>query len=81
MIPHPFGVAGLLLNSAAAVGLLKFTSNPDANAGLPHDTLRSLRTTMPELRRPYQRAVLGWRLSLVALALGFLLQLLDLLSG
>lgn len=76
---HPFGIAGLILNTASAIGLLKFSANPDANSPLTHEQLQSLRSASPELRRPYLRQLLAYRLSLGALALGFFLQFLDLL--
>jgi len=80
MIAHPFGVFGLALNTISAIGLLKFTADPDAGGPLSHEQLQSLRTTMPELRRPYRRKLLGYRGSIVALGVGFLLQLIDLLT-
>lgn len=82
MIAHPFGVAGLTLNTLGALGLLKFTANPDAGSELDGDgTLRALRKTMPKLRWWYARLIWAYRLSLAALALGFILQLVDLLSA
>lgn len=81
MIDHPFGVIGLALNIAGALGLLMFTANPDRGAVLPHDTMQSLRHTMPKERRRYGIQVLAYRLSFAALAVGSFLQLLDLLRS
>ena len=78
-LAHPYGVIGLALNTAAAVGLLRFTGKPDARAQFPPDTMAALRLMNPQARRSYAFEMWGYRLSLGALAIGFLLQLLDLL--
>lgn len=75
---HPWGIAGLVANTLGAFGLLRFTSNPDANATLTHEHLQSLRLVMPESRRSYRFEINGYRISIGALALGFILQLIDL---
>lgn len=79
MIRHPFGFAGLILNTAGALGLLKYTADPDAGAVLSHDQLQSLRSVNRALRWPYTRKVWAYQACLIALALGFVLQLADLL--
>ncbi len=76
---HPFGIAGLIVNTLSAVGLLIFTSKPDAGSPLTHEQLQSVRS--PAQRRQYFWKVWGYRGSFAALALGFVLQLLDLLAG
>lgn len=64
-----------------AFGLLIFTANPDAGSPLSAEQLQSLRSASRELRWPYARRVWAYRLAVAALALGFLLQLIDLLSS
>lgn len=78
---HIFGIIGLIFNTAGAFGLLKFVPNPDAGAALPHETLQTLRLSMPEQRRAYTTAVWSYRLCVIALAIGFVLQLVDLLTS
>jgi hypothetical protein len=74
---HPFGIAGLIVNTLSAIGLLTFTRFPDAGSPLTHEQLQSVRS--PEQRRRYAWKVRGYRGSLIALAIGFALQLVDLI--
>jgi hypothetical protein len=74
---HPIGIAGLIINTLSAIGLLTFTRYPDAGSPLTHEQLQSVRT--PAQRRQYVLRVWGYRGSLIALAVGFGLQLVDLL--
>lgn len=76
---HIFGIVGLGLNTAGALGLLRFVPNPDAGSPFPHETMQSLRAAMPEQRSAYARKVLAYRLSVAGLIAGFVLQLIDLL--
>jgi len=62
MIAHPFGVAGLLVDAAGSIGLLRFTAVLDAGAP-----------------RPYAKHLRVYRLSFLALTLGFVLQLIDMI--
>jgi hypothetical protein len=79
MIAHPFGVIGLALNTAGAIGLVVFTANPDANATLTHEQQQSLRSRAQRLI--YAMRFWAYRVSFAALAIGSFLQLLDLLRG
>ena len=83
LVIHWAAVAGLVLNTAGAVGLLKYTREPDAGSVLPHETLQSLRAGpgMEGPRRQYQRQVRAYQLSFGALIAGFILQLIDLLTA
>jgi hypothetical protein len=81
VIPHPFGVIGLAINTAAAIGLLFATRTPYAGSPLTEEQIRSLWPVMPGERRRYALTVWGYRLSIGALIVGFLLQLADLLQG
>lgn len=76
MIPHVWGVAGLVINTAAAFGLLYFRSNPFADSSLTADQLFSVAR---EHYWKYRREMLGYRVSVGAMAVGFILQLIDLL--
>jgi hypothetical protein len=81
MIPHPIGILGLTINTVGAIGLLFATRRPYADAPLTEEQIRSLWPSMPGERRRYTLTVWGYRLSIVALIVGFLLQLADLLQG
>ena len=78
MIAHPFGVAGLLVDAVASIGLLKFTADLDAGSSISHEP-QSPRSASSELRRPYLRHIRAYRFAFFALTVGFLLQLIDLL--
>jgi hypothetical protein len=80
MIPHPFGIGGLVANMIATVMLLKFP--PDLKGYLPDGsnvggTFAELPT--PEGKRRFRRLQDGYKLALALLFLGFFLQALDLL--
>jgi hypothetical protein len=85
LLTHLAGVIGLTLNTAGAIGLLKFpTPEPDAGGVFPHETMESLRSGMaingmPGPRRAYAAKVFAYCASIWALVLGFFLQLIDLL--
>jgi hypothetical protein len=79
-MPHPFGITGLIFNTVGALGLLKFVPNPDAGAALPHESLQSLRLSMPDQRRAYTRQIWSYRICVIALIVGFCLQLVDLIT-
>jgi hypothetical protein len=78
-MPHTFGIGGLILNTIGALGLLKYAANPDSGSPLSPEQLESLRSADKELRRPYERQILAYRLCLASLALGFVLQIIDLI--
>lgn len=81
LIVHWAGVTGLALNTAGAIGLLRYSSEPDAGSVLSHETLQALRSGpgMEGPRREYQRKVRAYQLSFGALIASFVLQLIDLL--
>ncbi|MEA3196290.1 MAG: hypothetical protein QOF32_342 [Gammaproteobacteria bacterium] len=79
-IPHPLGITGLVFNTAGALGLLKFAPNPYAGSPLSEEQLQSLRSASAELRRPHTRRVWSYRACMIALVIGFGLQLVDLLT-
>jgi hypothetical protein len=80
-LPHPWGIAGLVMSGLSAIGLLIFSANPLAGSALTYEQMMTVWHNQPELRRDFARKVWGYRLSLVALALGFFLQLIDLLTS
>ncbi len=81
MIIHLWGVVGLSINAIGALGLLRFTSKPFAGSPLTEEQIRSLLPGMPKARRQIAIEVWGYRLSVIALVIGFILQIVDLLTG
>jgi hypothetical protein len=81
MIPHPFGVAGLIANTAAALLLVRYPPLLDqyTRDGRPIFEWAGAPTT--EGKRRSRIATRGYPFAMSLLALGFLLQLLDLLAG
>jgi predicted cobalt transporter CbtA len=75
MIPHIWGIAGIV-NTASAVGLLIFRPNPFAGATLTPEQFASV---LPAAYSKYQREIVYYRVSLVLMAIGFFLQLIDIL--
>lgn len=79
-VPHPFGIAALVLTTASGLGLLRFTGKPKSQ--LTPEQLSSVLPGMPlSVRRHYAIEIWGYYLSFVALALGVIFQLLDLLKS
>lgn len=76
MIAHPFGIAGLIVNTVSAFGLLYFRPNPFANSTLTRDQLFSVARDHYER---YIREMRLYRASVFGMAVGFVLQLIDLL--
>ena len=76
MIAHPYGVAGLVVNTLGAFGLLFFRPNPFAGGGL---TAEQIASVVPKVYAQYQWEIRAYRASVVAMAIGFILQLVDLL--
>jgi hypothetical protein len=80
-VSHLCGVIGLSLNTLGAVALLRFGGKPDANAPLSPEQMQAVRLMIPKARRSYAFEIWGYRLSIVALVIGFMLQLIDLLRS
>jgi hypothetical protein len=81
-IPHPFGVAGLVLNTLAAVLLLIF---PPGAGGIQPSGFKVTDPTFgfvtPVGRGRYLFLTWGFRISMGLFFVGFLLQAIDLLTS
>lgn len=80
-IPHLWGVVGLASNTVGALMLLWFP--PDTKGFQKDGSWRGWWSTGPteKGKREYRYFRSGFQLAISLLALGFLLQLLDLLKG
>lgn len=79
MIRHPFGIAGLALSTLGAGLLLRFQSPVTLYTPLGEQVMTWVKNATPEDRRRYLIQVIGYRTAVIALAVGFVLQAVDLL--
>ncbi|MEP7312538.1 MAG: hypothetical protein ABI859_08140 [Pseudomonadota bacterium] len=77
-VAHWLGIVGLVLNTAGALALLRFNGNPFKGSPLTRAQIGSVMHGSPEFRR-MDRQISYYRGSIIAIAVGFLLQLADLL--
>jgi hypothetical protein len=76
MIAHPLAAAGLVLNMVGAALLLRY---PPAAVTLLEDGAEVSTWVMPATKRRHVLQKWGFRMAIVALLIGFGLQLIDLL--
>jgi hypothetical protein len=81
MIPHLVGITGLLIGALGGVGLVFCQREPYAGSPLTAEQLKSQWSWMPGEQWRYRRHVWGFWASVVAVPVGAILGVSDLLHG